>query len=61
MRQSAGLFFQSFDGCLRIYPFCNGSKRLIGHTDNATRGSCPITFVRNVGSYYSEDPGVEVL
>jgi hypothetical protein len=34
---------------------------VIGYTDNAARRSCPILFLRNVGSSYSEEPGVEMF
>jgi hypothetical protein len=33
---------------------------VIRRTDSAARRSCPISFLRNVGSIYSE-PGVEIL
>ena len=47
---------QSFD-------FTPGHKRtlVIGHTSNAALRSCPISFLRNVGSSYSEESGAEVL
>jgi hypothetical protein len=35
--------------------------RVIGYADNAGRRSCAISFLRNVGSSYSEESGVEDL
>ena len=35
--------------------------RVIGYTNNAARRSCPTSLLRNVGSSYSEEPGVEIL
>ena len=35
--------------------------RVIGYTDNTARRSCPTSFLRKVGSSYSEEPGVEIL
>jgi len=32
----------------------NGGPLGIGQNDNAARRSCPISFLRNVGSNYSE-------
>jgi dihydrofolate reductase len=34
---------------------------LFGYTDNAARRSCPFSFLRNVCSGYSEEPGVEIF
>jgi hypothetical protein len=33
---------------------------VIGHTDKAARRLCPTSFPREVGSSYSDEPGVEV-
>ena len=44
----------------RRFPAKSG-PRVIGYTDNAARRSCTISFLRNVGSSYSEEPGVEIL
>jgi len=40
-----------------------GQKRTSGHghTDKAARRLCPTSLPRNVGSSYSEEPGVEIL
>src|SRR5271157_4371157 len=35
--------------------------RVIGYTDNAARRSCPTSLLRNAGSSYSEEPGMEIL
>jgi hypothetical protein len=35
--------------------------RVIGHTDKTARRSCPISCLRNVGSSYSVEPGMEAL
>jgi hypothetical protein len=47
---------QSFD-------FTPGHKRtlVIRHTDHAARGSCPISFLRNVASSYSDQPAAEII
>jgi dihydrofolate reductase len=34
---------------------------VIRHTVNAVRRSCPISYLRNVASSYSEEPGAEIL
>ena len=31
------------------------------HTDKAARRLCPTSLLRNIGSSYSEEPGVEIL
>ena len=38
-----------------------GGPPVIGHTDKAARRLCPTSLLRNVGSSYSEEPGVEIL
>jgi hypothetical protein len=51
----------SHRGLIERPEWVESGRLVIGHTGKAARRLCPTSLLCNVGSSYSEEPGVEIL